>query len=690
MNTDAKRTLTFVVLAAISLGAATYSQFRSQPQQSAEYERLGQEFYPDFQDPALATSLKVVVYNEETATVKPFTVELKDGRWRIPSHHNYPADGKDRLAKTAASIIGITRDGLQSRRESDHATYGVLAPDSDDSTELKGRGQRITLTDAGGNVMADYIIGKKIEGETDMYYVRAPKEKETYRVRLKIDLSTKFGDWIEPDLLKLERDSLNDIIVDKYSIAEQGGRLAIANREISELTRKTYSDPWVLKGLTDDSQEVNPDVMRDMVSNLDDLKIVGVRPKPQGIKPDLSLEPSVARNPLAVQALQADLESRGFLIGPDPKVKDGIKLYSNEGELLAGTNEGVRYELHFGEIFAGTEFEIEVGFADGEKKDESKADDEAAKADETKDVGGEKKPEEQKNGNQKTDDKSKRSRYLFVTTSFDEKLIGDEPVKPIEPAKPAGLEEKPAGDGEKNEEPAKKEVPTKSEEKQDDAKSEQKPKEPDSKPAEPAEKGGEGGQANGRDLRGAVAAGPVNSGSADEAAIVLAALQEKAEENVATETPEAKSEEAKPADSKPETPAGDAKPEAEKADAPKGDAPKEGETKPAETKPDPKAEYETALAQYKKDLEKYENDRKERESKIEKGKKKVNDLNKRFGGWYYVISAESFENLRLARKDLIRPKAKPDDKAGAGAEGGNSGLPGGLPPGLNLPGGGSP
>lgn len=665
---ESRRTIVFVVLAVLSVGAATITQFRSQPKESAEYEKVGTEFYPEFDDPAKATSLKVVVYNEETATVKPFTVEQKEGRWRIPSHHDYPADGKDRLAKTAASVIGIKRDGLQSRRQSDHARYGVLAPDSEDVTELKGRGQRITLNDGNGNLLADYIIGKKVEGgETDQYYVRAPKEQETYRARLKIDLSTKFSDWIEPDLLKLERDDLNDIIVDKYSIAEQGGQVAVVNREISELTRKTSSDPWLLKGLTDETQEVNPDVLRDMVSHLDDLKIVGVRPKPPGIRADLTLDPSLGRDPLAVRALQADLESRGFLIGPDPKKKDGIHLYSNEGEVLAGTTEGVRYELHFGEIFSGSEFEIEVGFADG-NKDEKKPEGEAAKSEEKKDEAGkadEKKPEEKK------DDKSKRSRYLFVSTSFDEKLIGDEPVKPTEPVKPEGIDDKPADDP-----AAKKEEPANPDAKKEEAKPDEKPAEPEKKEAEPQKK--EDGQANVRSLDGAVALGPASRNV--EAAVILAALNEAEKAEPAAEKgaeAEKKADETKPADPPKAEPAGD---DAPKADAPKTDA------KPEVKKPDPKAEYEAAMAQYKKDLEKYENDVAARKTKIEKGEKKVKDLNKRFGAWYYVISAESFENLRLARKDLLRAKPKPGENTNGAQPSGAPGFPGGLPPGLNIPG----
>jgi hypothetical protein len=45
-------------------------------------------------------------------------------------------------------------------------------------------------------------------------------------------------------------------------------------------------------------------------------------------------------------------------------------------------------------------------------------------------------------------------------------------------------------------------------------------------------------------------------------------------------------------------------------------------------------------------------------ARIQAGQKRADDLNTRFAKWYYVISAESFENLRLKRADLLRDKQK--------------------------------
>ncbi len=134
---ELKRTIIYVIVAAASVGAAGATYYVSRPKPDAEYRGIGEQFYPDFQDPTAAQVLRVVAYDEPTASIKEFKVEYRDGKWTIPSHHNYPADGKDRLAKTAASVIGTARDSLVSRRKSDQARYNTVDPE-DTGTRADG------------------------------------------------------------------------------------------------------------------------------------------------------------------------------------------------------------------------------------------------------------------------------------------------------------------------------------------------------------------------------------------------------------------------------------------------------------------------------------------------------------------------------------------------------------------------
>ena len=179
--------------------------------------------------------------------------------------------------------------------KSQQARYEVVDPEDTDATVLTGRGQKITISQSDGTVLAEFVVGKPAEGQTDVYYVRGTKTDDPngiYLAKLKIDLSTKFGDWIEPDLLKVDRDKLTDIRSDNYSIDEQQGVLIPG--EITELTRKTPNDPWTLKGPDTKKEELKTDVVNQIVNNLDGLRLVGVRPKPPGINPDLSIDKKYA------------------------------------------------------------------------------------------------------------------------------------------------------------------------------------------------------------------------------------------------------------------------------------------------------------------------------------------------------------------------------------------------------------
>ena len=280
-----QRTLAFVIVAVVSVVAARFAG-PSGPKTSTEITDVGNVFYPDFKDADVVKSLQVTNYNPETAEVRPFSVvQGKDGLWRIPTRHNYPADGKDRLAKTATSMIGIKREKFAGRRENEHADFGVLDPQGDSSTDLKGIGNRITLKDADGKVLADYIIGKEVKGRAGDFYVRRPDEKATYIAKLDIQISTKFADWIEPDLLKIEGTRLNAIAIDTTSV--DPNQRAIVEGESNKLVRKISTDPWKMDGLDEAAEEINQDEIRKLVSALDDLKIVGVRQKPSKLMQSL-------------------------------------------------------------------------------------------------------------------------------------------------------------------------------------------------------------------------------------------------------------------------------------------------------------------------------------------------------------------------------------------------------------------
>ncbi|HRI09360.1 MAG TPA: hypothetical protein PKW35_16175, partial [Nannocystaceae bacterium] len=118
-----RTTLLSVVIALASLGAAI--AMRPVVAEPKPYEDTGDALFPEFKDPELATSLEVVSWDDKQARLVSFKVEQKAGRWVIPSHNDYPADGTERMGKAAASFIDVRRDVVRSDRAEDHAAFGV-------------------------------------------------------------------------------------------------------------------------------------------------------------------------------------------------------------------------------------------------------------------------------------------------------------------------------------------------------------------------------------------------------------------------------------------------------------------------------------------------------------------------------------------------------------------------------------
>ena len=374
---ETKKTMSFTAVAlAVALLAWLTAPSPATP--DAFLDR-GEAFFPDFDDPNVATTLEVIEFNEETASAAPFQVTFKDGRWTIPSHHDYPADGKDRLANTAAGVIGIRKDDYRTDSVSDHETCGVIDPLNEGTTSLKGRGKRVTLRRANDQTLADFIVGRALDQRPGYRFVRIPDQKRVYVAKIDIDLSTRFEDWIERDLLQIARDDIEHVILKDYSIDERTRR--VNQRDVVFLDQEDGT--WRADRMTD-AQEIDSTKMNGLIGALDDLQIVGVRPKPAGLSAKLR------RAEGGLEITQADLlslQSRGYFFS-----REGA-LLSNEGEIEARSSLGVLYTLRFGEIVYGSGEAVSAGLEEDAAEDQG--------------------PDE--------------NRYLFITTEFDGSLFPEPP-----------------------------------------------------------------------------------------------------------------------------------------------------------------------------------------------------------------------------------------------------------------------
>ncbi|MBC7819643.1 MAG: DUF4340 domain-containing protein, partial [Planctomycetaceae bacterium] len=340
MNTKSMiRTFAFAGVAVLSTLLAIASNYFTKPARTGDEGDYGRDFNPEFMDAGKATSMRVAAWDEDTASSKKFAVEYKNG-WKIPTFHDYPADGKDQLAKAAASVIGLKRGSLATRYKTDHERLGVIDPLDEENHSTKGRGKRITLTE-NATILADFIVGNKVEGNDDKIYLRKFGEDKVYKVAARFDVSTKFADWAETDLLKA---SGGDFTRLRASQPKVNADKEYEGDDTIELTREKLGEPWKLAALDEATEELKVSEIDTMVTTLDDLRLVGVRPRPsiQGrpiLSNDLKLNSALPKELIADQRfrtemfkiLRADLGEKGFEVGQDAEGE--TQIVSREGDL---------------------------------------------------------------------------------------------------------------------------------------------------------------------------------------------------------------------------------------------------------------------------------------------------------------------------------------------------------------------
>ena len=378
-----KKTLAFAGAAvALAILALIFAPQRITPDAFLEQ---GEPFFPEFTDPNEAITLEVLDFDEATGAARPFKVTFENGRWIIPSHHDYLADGKDRLAKTAAGVIDIKKDDFRSDNVSDHEACGVIDP-LDETAGLTGRGQRVTIKGSNQQVLADFIIGLPVENREGFRFVRVPEQKRVYAARMDIDISTEFKDWIEADLLQVDKNKIDRVELRDYSINERTGSV----QQRDDLMLNLKNGEWKANKMKS-GQQVDSAKMQTVLATLDELTIVGVRPKPEGLS--ASLKKSSEGQAISQSDVRS-LRSKGFYF-----TRDG-RLLSNEGELQVHTKGGISYTLRFGEVVYGSGLAVTAG-VDTESGEEKSS--------------------------------AAQNRYLFITTDFDETAFP-------EPKKPAGTD----------------------------------------------------------------------------------------------------------------------------------------------------------------------------------------------------------------------------------------------------------
>jgi hypothetical protein len=622
--TEPIKTIVFVVIGAAALVAA---YFIDRPTQTVNVESLvGEVLNNDFEVDA-PKRLKIVKYERQTGETREFEVASVDGVWSIPSKEQYPADATRQMAAAANALIDRKILRVAAQDAQGHEELGVVDPLSSKlDSNSTGVGTRVTMTDADGKDLVDMIIGKKVKGSDGQRYIRKANQDVVYVVELDAEpLSTNFDDWIEDDLLKLSPFDIRRVFINDYS-AEIGlgmtpdGRVAPHiswdRRNEFTVTYDNADSKWKLadikkydkpkKAMVPDKlaedEELNQDSLGTLRTALDDLLIVDVARKPEGLSGDLKAGKDFLNNEEAYR----DLVSKGFTPVP---LKEGAEpeILSSEGEVICDLRDGVEYVLRFGQLKVQTESAAgDAASSDSQSEDSTESEsDQAAtgeKADAAKTADAATKTDDAAKKHSGAEEGKNLRRYLFVMARFNEDVIEKPKLKELPPT----------------------------------------PEDP-TKPAE-----------------GEAAASPAAGGDEPAAA-------DKAEPTDETSPEQPKADEKKADEAKTE----EAKAEDKRADDKPADAkPAEGEAAKEPSAEDNAAEERKAIEEENKRLQDEYN------RTVEGGKKKVTELNERFGDWYYVISNDVYKQIHLGRAQVIKKKEKPAEGADAAKDANPlSGLP---------------
>lgn len=326
---------TFFCLSTGLLLAAAAFYVQPDRRTPAVFQDEGQDFYPEFKDPQAVKSIEVVDYDESTATVRPLKVEFRKNRWVVASNNDYPIDIGDRLTRTAGALMDLKKDQTRSDSAQDHAKYGVIDPLDTKVSSLQGRGKRVTLRDDKNTVLAEFILGKIVEGKTGWRYIRVPNQKRAYAVKTDADPSAHFADWVNAGLLRMPTASIRKVSITSYMLDLLTGTLA--GRE--DVTLVQANGDWKTEG----EQPIKQNVAKAMASTLDGLKIVDARPKPSMLAQDLR-EGQISLTAETALALRQN----GFFITQTGRI------LAIDGEMNVEMANGVAYQIRFGDVAPNT------------------------------------------------------------------------------------------------------------------------------------------------------------------------------------------------------------------------------------------------------------------------------------------------------------------------------------------------
>ncbi len=363
------KTAVFVAVAAASLTLGLV--FRSGEESFNEEDYVGDRLNQfEVEDPK---RLKIVKFDPETATTHEFEVASENGLWTIPSKEGYPADAAKQMAEAATCLIDRQVLKVAATSAGEHRELGVIDPSSSGlGSSDEGVGTRVIMTNSSDDELVDMIIGKPVKDAEGQRFVRNTDQDIVYVVELNPEkLSTQFEEWIEGDLLKLNPMDIREVQINDYSASLQtvlgaGGfqtQVSWDRRAEMDLQYDNNESKWSAASLRSfdakeqvyterpiaDDEELNDEALSELRTGLDELLLVDVQRKPEGLSSDLKAGGDFLKNKEAIDSLI----ERGFAPLRAGGEGAGVEILSSEGEVICTLADGVEYVLRFGNLKLG-------------------------------------------------------------------------------------------------------------------------------------------------------------------------------------------------------------------------------------------------------------------------------------------------------------------------------------------------
>ena len=195
-----------LLIAAVVLLALSAFSYHNSMQRAERFER-GQKFLPNLNPDDIA---QVVIKKGETETRLKRSADGE--RFLIPSENGYRAQNsavnrfvKDVLSLSLEKEVG-SGEGLEKELEL------VAGPDHPESIE-------VAFTNSSDKEMVRFVSGKAFDGGSGNYVLRADDpERKIYLTDKRVYLSTDGADFLDKEILNIERDSVEAIIGADYRI----------------------------------------------------------------------------------------------------------------------------------------------------------------------------------------------------------------------------------------------------------------------------------------------------------------------------------------------------------------------------------------------------------------------------------------------------------------------------------------